>query len=128
MLAWLAAKWLFAKPLLGSGLGAVWRWLSSLTLWQLVSIGLAGLCILLWFQRNDARHDAVNYSRQRDYYHGELTRITSKRDEQTKVSERTVEKVVKGDPVVQKIVQVIHDAPNPPDCKTPGLSTLRGVL
>jgi hypothetical protein len=46
------------------GLGALWTWLSHRSFWQLVSLALAGLALLLLFQRNDARHDAAKWQKQ----------------------------------------------------------------
>jgi hypothetical protein len=57
-----------------------------------------------------------------------LKRITAAKSAQKQTTDKNVAKVIEGQRVVQKIVQVIHDAPNPPDCKTPGLSTLREAL
>jgi hypothetical protein len=117
-----------ARLLAGNALGAVWRFLKHASFWQLIALALAGLCIILWFQLNDARSDAARWEKQAAGFKAQLDSISTKRNVQHDVTERTVEKVVKGDPVVQKIVQVIHDAPNPPDCKTPGLETAKAAL
>jgi hypothetical protein len=124
MSAFLIALKLFA----GNALSAVWKFLKHASFWQLVSIGLAGLCILLWFQRNDARSDAARWQKQDAAHVAELKRITAAKSAQKQTTDKNVAKVIEGQRVVQKIVQVIHDAPNPPDCGTPGLSTLREVL
>lgn len=118
----------FLKLFAGNALSAVWRFLKGASAWQLVCIALAGLCIILWFQRNDARSDANRWEKQAAGFKAQLDSISTKRNVQHDVTERTVTKVVRGDPVVRKIVQVIHDAPNPPDCKTPGLSAARSAL
>lgn len=112
----------------GNALSAVWTFLKHASFWQLVSIGLAGLCVLLWFQRNDARSDAARYMKQRDYYHGELTRITAAKSAQKQTTDKNVAKVIEGQERVRTVVKTIHDAPNPPDCKTPALDQLRNVL
>jgi hypothetical protein len=117
-----------AKLLAGNALSAVWKFLKGASAWQLIALALAGLCIILWFQRNDARSDAARWEKQAAGFKAQLDSISTKRNVQHDVTERTVEKVVKGDPVVQKIVQVIHDAPNPPGCKTPGLDAARTAL
>ena len=124
----LSAFLIGAKMFAGNALSAVWRFLKGASAWQLIALGLAGLCIILWFQRNDARSDAARWEKQAAGFKAQLDSISTKRNVQHDVTERTVEKVVKGDPVVQKIVQVIHDAPNPPDCKTPGLDTAKVAL
>jgi hypothetical protein len=118
-MTWLT--WAAVKALAGNALGKAWAWLQHRSFWQLVAMALAALCLLLAYQRNDARHDRDSYLKQRDYYRGELQRVTSKRDEQHKVSDRTVTQVVRGQDSVRTIVKTIHDAPNPPDCKTPQL-------
>jgi hypothetical protein len=131
MIAWLAESALataFGGNPLGFLLGnlardakAVWSWITHASFWQLVSIGLGAWLLLTMYQRNDARHDRDSYLKQRDYYRGELQRVTSARNEQVKVSERTVTQVVRGQDSVRTIVKTIHDAPNPPDCRTPQL-------
>ena len=49
--------------------GAVWGWLSSLTLWQLVSLGLAIILIIQHFQILDARHDRDAWRKQYNAEH-----------------------------------------------------------
>jgi hypothetical protein len=122
-MSWLAIS-LFGKRILG----AVWGWLSHASFWQLVSIALLILCAILMFQRNDARSDAARWEKQFRAVKAQLDAISSKRNLQHEVTERAVEKVVRGDPVVRTVVKTIHDAPNPPDCKTPALSEARGAL
>jgi hypothetical protein len=124
----LSAFLIGAKMFAGNALGAVWRFLKGASAWQLIALALAGLCIILWFQRNDARSDAARWEKQAAGFKAQLDSISTKRNVQHDVTERTVTKVVRGDPVVRKIVQVIHDAPNPPDCKTPGLDVARAAL
>jgi hypothetical protein len=121
-------SWIALKLFAGNAISAVWRFLKGASAWQLIALGLAGLCIILWFQRNDARSDAARWEKQAAGFKAQLDSISTKRNVQHDVTERTVMKVVRGDPVVRKIVQVIHDAPNPPDCKTPALNQARNVL
>jgi hypothetical protein len=116
------------KLLAGNALSAVWRFLKGASAWQLIALALAGLCIILWFQRNDARSDAERWQKQAAGFKAQLDSISTKRNVQHDVTERTVEKVVKGDPVVRTIVRNIQQAPNPPDCKTPGLETAKVAL
>jgi hypothetical protein len=124
------------KLFAGNALGAVWRWIKAFfeaLNWQgWIGLIAASVCALLWIvAASDARHwkkQSGQFERLYRADHATLQSISTKRNVQHDVTERTVEKVVKGDPVVQKIVQVIHDAPNPPDCKTPGIETLRNVL
>jgi hypothetical protein len=117
-----------AKLLAGNALSAVWNFLKVASAWQLIALALAGLCIILWFQRNDARSDAARWEKQAAGFKAQLDSISTKRNVQHDVTERTVEKVVKGDPVVRTIVRNIQQAPNPPDCKTPGLETAKVAL
>jgi hypothetical protein len=116
------------KLLAGNALSAVWRFLKGASAWQLIALALAGLCIILWFQRNDARSDAERWQKQAAGFKAQLDSISTKRNVQHDVTERTVERVVKGDPVVRTIVRNIQQAPNPPDCKTPGLETAKVAL
>jgi hypothetical protein len=116
------------KLLAGNALSAVWRFLKGASAWQLIALGLAGLCIILWFQRNDARSDAARWQKQDAAHVAELQRISTKKNEQGRTSEKTVTQVVQGQDRVRTVVKTIHDAPNPPDCRTPGLSNLRNVL
>jgi hypothetical protein len=46
---------------LKSDLGKLWQWLCHRSFWQLVSMALAAACLLLLYQRNDARHDLAAY-------------------------------------------------------------------
>lgn len=57
-----------------------------------------------------------------------LNEISTKRNEQRRVSEKNVREVVKGDPQVRETVRVIRAAPLPPNCATPGLDTLRNEV
>lgn len=50
-----------------------------------------------------------------------ITSMTTKQNSQTKLSGDNVTKVVQGPKEVESITKVIHDAPLPPDCKTPVL-------
>jgi hypothetical protein len=112
----------------GNALAAAMRFFSQLTVWQAMCLGLALFALVQHFELAHTRREAANYKTQRDYYLSELQRITSAKDTQTKTSERTVTQVVQGQERVKTVVRTIHDAPNPPDCKTPGLSNLRNVL
>lgn len=57
-----------------------------------------------------------------------LDSISKAVDEQRRISERNVDQVVKGDPKTRVVVKTIREAPNPANCATPGLETLRNVL
>jgi hypothetical protein len=106
----------------------VWRFLKHASFWQLVSIGLLLWSLLLLYQRNDARHDRDSYRSQRDYWKGEVVRITSARDRQRSVTEKNVRVVEQGPERVRTVIKEIHDAPNPEGCRTPALDELRRVL
>jgi len=49
----------------------------------------------------------------------QIESITSARDEQRKTSERTVERVVKGDPVVIRQAERVERSELPGNCRTP---------
>jgi uncharacterized protein YqfA (UPF0365 family) len=130
-MTWALAALAFAKRA-GSG---VLSYLSRADAWQLVSLGLAALLIVQHFSLVAARHDAARWHSQSDKnaaqavnYRRQLNAISTKRNEQAKVTTRTVEKVVQGQVQIRTIVQHIHDAPNPPDCGTPALGELRNEL
>lgn len=77
-----------ALGLAKKGLSAAWSRLSHRSLWQLVCLALAGLCILLWFQRNDARSDAARWEKQYHSLQTQADKIKRERDEaNAKVSE-----------------------------------------
>lgn len=124
----IAAFFAAAKLFGGNALAAVMRFLNHITLWQALLIAACVFALVQHFEIAHLRHTASSYKTQRDYYLSELQRITAAKDVQKKVSDRTVTKVVQGQERVRTIVKTIHDAPNPPDCKTPGLDTLRNVL
>jgi hypothetical protein len=107
---------------------AVLGFLGHLKFWQLVSIALLLWSLLLLYQRNDARHDRDSYKAQRDYWKGEVTRITSERDQQKKITQAAIDEMFRQQSETQVIVKRIHDAPNPEGCRTPALETLRSVL
>jgi hypothetical protein len=130
-MTWALAVLGFAKRA-GSG---VLSYLSRADAWQIVSLALAALLIVQHFQLVSARHDAARWHSQSDKnaklasgYKDQLDSISTKRNEQAKVTTRTVEKVVQGQVQIRTIVQHIHDAPNPPDCGTPALGELRNEL
>lgn len=118
----------FALANLKHDIGALLKWLTHASFWQIVSIGLGGFCLILLFQRADARSDAARYMKQRDFYHAELTRITTARNEQKAASEANVAKVVQGQREARTIVRTIEAAPNPENCATPALPLLRNAL
>ena len=71
--------------------GAVWGWLSSLTLWQLVSLGLAIILIIQHFQILDARHDRDAWRKQ----YTELKAQIDKADAEARKSAATIAKLSK---------------------------------
>lgn len=52
----------------------------------------------------------------------EIKDLSKPQDNQTKVSEKTVTKVIKGQDTVKIIREEIEKTPNPENCKTPPLS------
>jgi hypothetical protein len=57
-------SWLVVPAIVKQIASSVWGWLTHASFWQLVSLGLAGLSLILLFQRNDARHDAMAWKKQ----------------------------------------------------------------
>ena len=103
------------KRLLLAALG----WLRSLSWSQLLCLALAGLALLFYLQRNDARHDADSYKRQRDYYVGELKRITTAKDEQRGVTDKNIAKAKDRIVIVERDAKRVEAAPLPGQCRTP---------
>jgi hypothetical protein len=75
-----------------------------------------------------ARHSAARWEKQASGLQQQLNSISTAKNVQKQTTTRTVEKVIQGQRQVQTIVRVIHDAPNPPDCKTPALPELQNAL
>jgi hypothetical protein len=121
----------FLLPLLGyakSGLGSALAFLKGLNPWQIACLGLALFALVQHFEIVSARHTAAKWQKQYEAVKAQLDSVSSKRNEQKQTSEKTVTQVVQGQERVKTVVKTIHDAPNPPDCKTPGLDNLRNVL
>ena len=117
-----------AKLFAGNALGAVWRFLKHASFWQIVTLALACLVVVQHFTIAGERRHSAKVEAQLKAANDQLQAISTKRNVQHDVTERTVEKVVRGDPVVRTVVRTITQAPNPPDCKTPGLPAARGAL
>jgi hypothetical protein len=117
MSAFLLALKLFA----GNALSAVWRFLSHLKFWQAVCLGLLCVIVAQHFTLAGERRHAAKVEAQLAKSQAELQRITTARNEQKQTSERTVTQVLQGQDRVRTVVRTIHDAPNPPDCRTPEL-------
>ena len=58
----------------------------------------------------------------------QLEQISTARNEQKQTSAKTVREVIEGQDKVRTVVKVIHDAPNPEECRTPALDVLRNEL
>jgi hypothetical protein len=111
--------WLLALGFVKRAGGAVWRWLTHASFWQLVSLALACFAIVQHFQIADARHDAASYAKQRDALKAELDAISSKRNEQkAETGKRIVvvkEQIRHADTEAKRIEQ----AELPGQCKSP---------
>ena len=99
--------------------GAVWGWLSSLTLWQLLSLGLAIILIIQHFQILDARHDRDAWRKQYNAEHAKLQAISSKRNEQKAETKERIKVVHQKLRAADDRAKVIEQAPLPGNCKTP---------
>jgi hypothetical protein len=115
MSAFLIAAKLFA----GNALSAVWRFLKGASAWQLIAMGLAVFALVQHFQLAGERRHSAKVEAQLAKTTAELQRISSAKDEQAKVTTRTVEraKVIyrKADEQATKVEQ----APLPGQCRTP---------
>lgn len=97
--------------------------------WQLyVAIAIASAFGLLLHNRNHWKAVATERQASLVTLHATLDSISTKRNEQAKISTITVTKVVHDQDKIRTVVQHIHDAPNPPDCGTPALPELRNEL
>ena len=99
--------------------GAVWGWLSSLTLWQLVSLGLAIILIIQHFQLLDARHDRDAWRKQYNAEHAKLQAISSKRNEQKAETTERIKVVLQKQRSADSEARKIEQAPLPGQCRTP---------
>ena len=76
------------KLFAGNALGKLWSWLSHRSAAQLGCIALAVACLILLYQRNDARSDAARWEKQYHSLQTQADRIKRERDEaNAKVSE-----------------------------------------
>jgi hypothetical protein len=108
---------LFALGNLKHDLGVAWDWLTHASFWQLVSLGLAGLSLMLFFQREDARHDARSWQKQYTQIHTQLEAISSKRDTQKQTTAENVKVVTRVIHDADGRAKVVEQAPIPPtDC------------
>lgn len=98
---------------------AAFAWLSSLNLWQLLCLALAGFALLFYLQRNDARSDAGKYKKQRDYYVAELKRISTAKNVQRDETARNIAKAKDRIVIVERDAKRIEAAPLPGNCRTP---------
>ena len=111
--------WALLGGLAGRLGGAVWGWLSSLTLWQLVSLGLAIILIIQHFQLLDARHDRDAWRKQYNAEHAKLRAISSKRNEQKVETQERIKVVTRTIHDADGKAKVIEQAPLPGQCRTP---------
>lgn len=98
---------------------AAFGWLRSLSWSQLLCLALAGLALLFYLQRNDARSDAGKYKRQRDYYVSELKRISTAKNEQQAETAKNIAKAKDRIVIVERDAKRIEAAPLPGNCRTP---------
>lgn len=104
-------------------------------LFKYVSGGLLFLCLVLggslYLEKRASAKKDTQLEKQGETIRGqeaELVRLSTEKDNQGKVTVRTVERVVKGDPEVKVLTKVIREAPIEADCKTPALDILRNSL
>jgi hypothetical protein len=107
------------KLLAGNALSAVLRFLKGASAWQLVALALAGLCIILWFQRNDARSDAARWQKQDAAHVAELQRISSAKNEQRAITREKIKLVETKRVEADREARKIEQAPLPGQCRTP---------
>jgi hypothetical protein len=99
----------------------VWRFLSHLKFWQAVCLGLLCVIVAQHFTLAGERRHSAKVEAQLAKSQAELQRITTARSHQKDISQHTVAQVIQGQERVKTVVKTIHDAPNPPDCRTPEL-------
>jgi hypothetical protein len=108
--------------------GKLLNGLASLNIWQILCIVLGLFCLMQTVRLHSEQRHSHKLEAQIVKMADQLRSISTTRNEQKQTSERNVDQVVKGDPKTRVVVKTIHDAPNPSDCRTPGLETLRNVL
>lgn len=102
--------------------------LGRLNVWQLLLIVMTAFAALQSVRLASEQRHARKVEAQLAKAADALNRITTARNEQRRTSETTVTRVIQGQDRVRTIVKTIHDAPNPPDCKTPALDQARNAL
>lgn len=113
-------------PLPLPGFGSLFKYLSA-GLFVVVII----LSIALGMEKRSSAKKSVqlyNQSLRINALQADLDRISAAKNNQKETSQRNVEKVTKQNPTVRTIVRTIKEAPNPNQCATPALDTLRDVL
>ncbi len=98
---------------------AAFGWLRSLSWSQLLCLALAGLALLFYLQRNDARSDGVKYKRQRDYYVSELKRISTAKNVQQAETDRNIVKAKDRIVIVERDAKRVEQARLPGGCRSP---------
>jgi hypothetical protein len=113
-----AVTWLAALALGKRAVSALWTWLAHRSFWQLVSLALACVIVVMHFTLADARHDRDAYRAQRDGYRAQLDAISSKRNEQRVQTEKRIVSAQRTIHDAEDRARVVETAPPAPDCKT----------
>jgi hypothetical protein len=97
---------------------SVLTWLAHRSFWQLVSLALACVIVVMHFTLADARHDRDAYRAQRDGYKAQLDAISSKRNEQRVQTEKRIVSAQRTIHDAEDRARVVETAPPASDCKT----------
>jgi hypothetical protein len=97
---------------------SVITWLAHRSFWQLVSLALACVIVVVHFTLADARHDRDSYRAQRDGYKAQLDAISSRRDVQRQVTRDNMRVVTRVIHDAEDRARVVETAPVPQGCKT----------
>ena len=84
-----------------------------------VSLGLAGACVLLFGLWQMDKAGARKWKARAEYYHSELTRISTERDEQKAETDRRIgeTRIIYRD--VEGPARGVEGTPTAPNCATP---------
>jgi hypothetical protein len=97
---------------------SVLTWLAHRSFWQLVSLALACVIVVMHFTLADARHDRDAYRAQRDGYKAQLDAISSRRNEQRVQTEKRIVSAQRTIHDAEDRARVVETAPVPQGCKT----------
>lgn len=95
-----------------------------------ISLGLGAACLLLFAMYSLEKRGAQKWKGRAEYYHAELQRISTAKDEQRKETERRIAEAERQVRVVERVIRPLESKPigENPKCETPDIDQWREVL